>query len=292
MYKRSLHFALSLLFCLACALTGMRAWGQSAATSGTPVLHSPTPPSALAQRVQAGGVISPGRRVLALYYPWYQTLQYSHKWAHQDGVETANKRMVSHSHYPAQGPYDSADPAVIDRHLSEAEEAGIDTLVCSWWGPSDPTDHALRLLLMRAAKRSIKICILWEQCSSPSTEQSLSQELNYLVQTFSKQPAYLTVGGKPVIFAFDRVCHSADAATWADTFNGVNKRFPPGVLILGTGLLRTDLALWDGAYSLGAALSGQTPEQCARAQHESSQPAILLGKRLKSFIRRWHSARL
>ena len=282
MNKRYFHPALRLLLCAAWALIGTRAWGQNSAARAVPAPHSPSSSSALAQRLQAGGVKSPEKRVLALYYPWYQTLQYSYKWAHYDGVETANKRMNSHAHYPAQGPYDSNDPAVIDLHLAQAEGAGIDTLVCSWWGPNDPTDRALRLLLMRAAKRSVKICVLWKQLSAPSAPQSSLRDLTYLVQTFGKQPAYLRVEGKPVVFAFERVCRSASHAVWADALNAVNKRFPPGVLVVGDGSQQADMALWDGVYNLGtaAAMTGQTPQQCALAQHESGEATLLLCKRL------------
>ena len=59
---------------------------------------------------------------------------------------------MPHAHYPVGGPYDSADTKVIERHLSEAKAAGIDTLVCSWWGRQDPTDRAIRLLLQRAPR--------------------------------------------------------------------------------------------------------------------------------------------
>lgn len=232
--------------------------------------------------MEAAGAKTVEKRVLALYYPWYRTLQYSRKWAHQEGVEIANKRMTSHAHYPAQGPYDSSDPALIDRHLSQAEDAGIDTLVCSWWGPSDPTDRALRLLLMRAAKRNIKICVLWEQSGSAFMPQSPQRSLAYLLETFGRQPAYLRVNDKPVIFAFDRVCRSLPAPAWAEALNDANKRFPPGVLLLGDGQAQSDLLLWDGLYTLGTmpAMSGQAAPACAELLHRTVETPLLLAKRL------------
>ncbi len=49
------------------------------------------------------------KQVLALYYPWYRTPNHSNEWAHQEGVDTAHKRILSHAHYPVSGPYDSSD---------------------------------------------------------------------------------------------------------------------------------------------------------------------------------------
>lgn len=240
------------------------------------------PPSALSQRIRAAGASHVEKRVLALYYPWYSTLQYSHRWAHQDGVEPANKRMTSHAHYPAQGPYDSADPVVIERHLDMAEDAGIDTLVCSWWGPRDPTDHALRLLLMRAAKRKIKICVLWEHLGPAALPSSPDKDLTYLLETFGKQPAYLRVDSKPVVFAMDGVCRSLPRPVWAETLNDIGKRFAPGMLLIGSGAEQVDLVLWDGLYDLGnvTAAVAPSPQAFAERQHEETMPRILLSRRV------------
>ena len=275
--RRNIQFLCAgLLALLGLSLLLHTAQGQATAAKNTPA------PSPLALRMQNAGAAVPEKRVLALYYPWYRTLQYSRKWAHQEGVEIANKRMTSHAHYPAQGPYDSSDPALIDRHLNQAEDAGIDTLVCSWWGPSDPTDRALRLLLLRAAKRNIKICVLWEQAGSAFLPQSPQRDLTYLLETFGKQPAYLRVNDKPVIFAFDRVCRFLPPHAWAETLNDLNKRFPPGVLLLGDGQTQTDLLLWDGLYNMGTtlAMSGQAPPTCADLLHRSLETSLLLAKRL------------
>ncbi len=239
--------------------------------------------NALASRMQTAGATDVGRRVLALYYPWYRTLQYSRIWSHHDGVDLNNKRINSHSHYPLNGPYDSNDPAVIDRHLEQAEAAGIDTLVCSWWGATDPTDRALRLLLLRAAKRNIKVCVLWEQVGRTSSIRTPASDLTYLLETFGKQPAYLRVNERPVVFAFDRVCRAYSGDVWASTLNDLKSRLAPGVLLIGTGQSQADLLLWDGLYDLGSTvqMSGRSPAECARLLLQQAEPTLLLSKPLK-----------
>lgn len=288
--RQAVAISLTMLVVLVTGTLTLNAQEQTAprVLRASPVLAPPktaapaSDSSALAQRLQTAGSAHVEKRVLALYYPWYQTLQYSHKWAHQDGVEMANKRMVSHTHFPSQGPYDSQDPALIDRHISQAEEAGIDTLVCSWWGPRDPTDHALRLLLMRAAKTKIKICVLWERLSAQSMPQTPETDLTYLVDTFGKQPAYLKVEGKAVIFALEPVCRSLRPEAWAELLNRFNKRSGQGVALMGSGREASDLLVWDGLYTLGlvATLGGRLAEQAAAEQGQESAARILLGRRL------------
>lgn len=235
-------------------MVGGAGWGQEGGgPTAPPTAEGGETVSPLGVRARMGGVRARERRVMALYYPWYQSMQYSHRWAHQDGVEPANHRMVSHAHYPSQGPYDSSDPAQIDRHLAMAEEAGIDTLVCSWWGQNDPTDHALRLLLMQAGKRRINICVFWEQLSQQAGRRSAEKDLTYLVETFGNQGAYLRVDGKPVVFAYERVCSGFPAEVWAQTLNDLDRRLAPGVLVLGDGQAPSDFCLWAGTYRLGTA---------------------------------------
>ena len=225
------------------------------------------------------------KRVMALYYPWYQTPQISHKWAHQTGVNTAHKRMTSHTHYPVQGPYDSSDPAAIDRHLHQAEQAGIDTLVCSWWGPKDATDSALRVLFARAAKTKIMICVLWEQPAQPANRQTLDKQFGYLLTAFGKQPAYLKVKGKPVVFLFDRVCRSVAAYRWPTIRSDVESRYALGALVIGDGTGTEHLKTWDGQFTLGAASfleGGQGPGVCARLQHDGYEAVLRKAREVQS----------
>lgn len=105
-------------------------------------------------------------KVMAFYYPWYGgPPEYRHwasatadpRFAHDPNRVTDSgsqypdgvRRDIASTNYPLLGPYDSADPAVIDRHLDWAERAGIDVLVSSWWGPDSLEDGGLGRLLDR-----------------------------------------------------------------------------------------------------------------------------------------------
>ena len=197
-------------------------------------------------------------------------------------METANKRMASHTHYPASGPYDSTDPKVIERHLNQAKEAGIDTLVCSWWGRQDPTDKAIRLLLERAPAHGLSVCIYWERLLPQPDKLAASADLAYLLQTFREKPGYLKINNKPVFFFYSGVCQSLPAPEWEVALSLTLTRFPTGFVPIGAGERLADALLWDGLHSLD--LVTPMPEQnaagSARILHERSEAANQLAHRL------------
>lgn len=223
------------------------------------------------------------RRVLALYYPWYRTPARGGNWAHQEGVNVAAKRIASHVHYPASGPYDSSDPAVIDRHLRQAKSAGIDALVCSWWGRNDPSDAAIRMLCQRAPAQGMEVAIQWERLSKSGDPGAAGAELAYLLDTFAAAPTYLRERGRPVLFAYSAVRTGLAPDQWATVLAEANRRRKNGVLVLadaGPQPQLADLVLWDGLYNLGGTLdlAGRSPEEAARLLQESSRASILLAR--------------
>lgn len=221
------------------------------------------------------------RHVMALYYPWYGTPKVSGAWSHQEGVDTAKKTMSDHAHYPVIGPYDSTDVAVIDRHLQEAHDAGIDTLVCSWWGPKDLTDKSIRLLLHRAAAHSMKICILWEHLSAPGGTDGASADLNYLLGTITKHPDYLRLNGKPVVFIYAGTAQGLNPDQWSTLLSHINAQDSGGVSLIGTAQSPGDTLLWDGFYDLNTnrSLAGLSLADCMKVQSESFHVPIGLARR-------------
>ena len=138
-----------------------------------------------------------------------------------------------------------------------------------WWGRKDATDSAVRLLLQRAAGTQIKICVLWEQPPNQAGTDALGSELTYLLETFGKQPAYLRVGDKPVVFVFNRVGRSVDEDGWGYVRQAAALRVPPGAFLLSDGVQLADSVAWSGYFLLGAAaplIDGQSPTVCAYAQ--------------------------
>ena len=252
--------------------------------TSTPTSVQAAPPSRpagdpLADRASVH-IPRPAKRVLALYYPWYGMPQRSGKWLHQDGVEADKKRMASHVHYPALGAYDSSDPATIEAHLRQAKEAGIDTLVCSWWGRQDPTDRAIRAVLKAAPEIGLTVSILWERIGGERTEDSATADLVYLLETFGKQTGYLREAGRPVFFALNGVCKAFSPEEWAGVLAEAGRRSAPGPLVIGEGGSQSDVLLWDGLNSLNYLLriAGRSPVVCAETHHDLNRPSFLLAR--------------
>lgn len=294
---------------------GLAALAQTAAGEGTPFRPVATWSGAglVFARFAPADARPPAavraKHVLALYYPWYGTPAFSGRWLHQEPDEVDPKKMDDHVHFPALGAYDSTDPAVVERHLSEAQAAGIDTLVCSWWGRGDRTDVAVRLLLRRAAARSLKVCVLWEKpgdadipmtkedgaggagrraaglapegTAKPVTKAANAQaDLTYLVDTLAKDPSYLRADGKPVIFLYPGTGQALTRQEWTAASRQAAAQAPPGVLLIGgeqftgNGQGSTEAPPWGGLYTLNTArsMAGAGLAECAQIQRETFRP--------------------
>ena len=128
------------------------------------------------------------RLVLAFYYNWFD----ENTWR-QDKVPD----------FPA-ALYVSRDRAAMARQIEQAQSAGIDAFVVSWYGPrteNNQTETNLRMLLDEAAVRNFRIAIDFEtQGPFFGSSGDVTQALRSLLATHANHPAYLRVDGRPVIF--------------------------------------------------------------------------------------------
>jgi hypothetical protein len=152
----------------------------------------------------------------AFYYGWFPETEH---WA---------------SHYtPAAGKYDSSDPAVVATQVRQAKSAGLNAFISSWWGQTTKTDSRLPLLLSTAAAQGFKVAPYYEKegFGNPS-DTELASDLDYLAAKAAASPAWLRVGGRPVLFVYnadDTNCAVTDR--WAGANRGrfyLNLKVMPG----------------------------------------------------------------
>ncbi len=111
--------------------------------------------------------------------------------------------------------YSSTDPAQVKRQISDMISRGIDGVVMVWYGPNNEIDRAAKLVMHEAETHpgftfAIMVdsgAIRWYSCPGCSPQQALTYDLQYVEQTYFPSPAYLRVGGRPVVTNFDVDLH-------------------------------------------------------------------------------------
>ncbi len=107
--------------------------------------------------------------------------------------------------------YSSTDPAQVKRQIADMVSRGMDGVVMVWYGPNNAIDRAATLVMQEAEAHpgftfAIMVdngAIRWNSCSGCDPQRALVHDLQYVEQTFFPSPAYLRIGGRPVIGNFD-----------------------------------------------------------------------------------------
>jgi hypothetical protein len=158
----------------------------------------------------------------AFYYPWFPEA-----W-NQQGLNPF-------THYtPSLGFYDSSATDVIEQHIQSMEYGNIQAGIASWWGQGTPTD--LRFPALLSATDSLGSSLRWAIYYEPEgqgdpTVSQITDDLNYIRDTYASDPAYLRINGRFVVFVYaDPLdgCPMADRWQQANTVNAyvVLKVFP------------------------------------------------------------------
>jgi hypothetical protein len=174
--------------------------------------------------------------VWAFYYPWY----YRNQWFTSEVLTDS----------PLKGPHSSADPNIIDMHIRQAQSAGIDGFIVSWWGENDYTDQNLKVILDIAQKHDFKITIYFESLGGegPRSERELQEMFLSFFQNYGNDERYYRIDGEPVIFVW--AVDSHPPSVWESVLEAVRREGYSAVYIAETG--QPDyLDVFDGLHLYG-----------------------------------------
>jgi hypothetical protein len=173
---------------------------------------APAPPGTLPP---APGPLAPGPVAFpvraAFYYPWF-----AEAWR-QNGIEPFT------SYHPSLGFYASADDAVRDAHLRALRHARIDAGIYSWWGQGSKEDARFDGMLARTnATGGTPRWALYHEREGNGPDPSaaaIASDLDHIRARYTADPAYLAIGGRPVIFVY---ADAGDGCAMADRWRQAN----------------------------------------------------------------------
>jgi len=234
-------------FALALVLLGASAAGAAASGADVPAL--------VRERASLDYRDTP-RRVMAFYYPWYGLADGpggKGRNVHWGRIDAEKKDIEASTHYPAIGAYDSHDPDLIARHCRWAKEAGIDTLIISWWGHDRYADKAVPLILDACKAHGLSATLYYENCQNPKSPNNTARDLARIVKRYGSHPAYLRAEGKPVIFIYVRALQQLGLTDWLRTAALANERVEGGVALIGDNLSFGAANVFDGIHTYNTA---------------------------------------
>ena len=183
--------------------------------------------------------------VLADMYPWFHSPYGPSGYSDWSNSTDGNATSASCPYWPIFGAYDSWDLGLTDAQILLAKQAGIDGFLCSWDDSSGMTG-SLDRLMTEAASLGFKIGIYYEDNRTPAMNATqIENELIYYVNRYSGSPAFLTAGGRPVIFCY--VSAGLTPAQWQTVRAGVEASVGRIFLVLDCGSYHPEFApVFDG----------------------------------------------
>jgi glycoprotein endo-alpha-1,2-mannosidase len=93
------------------------------------------------------------------YYPWYSTPTRDGYWAHWYVHGEDGQPVLSTPYFPARGLYSSSNAKIVAAQMREIAEAGIRTVIVSWWGFGSPEDLRLPLVASAARQLGLRVAV-------------------------------------------------------------------------------------------------------------------------------------
>ncbi|MDW8381482.1 MAG: glycoside hydrolase family 71/99-like protein [Verrucomicrobiota bacterium] len=191
---------------------------------------------------------------MAHYMPWYTAPPVSRQWGWHWTMNRfdpevwvgEDRRQIASWYYPLIGPYDSADPVVLEYHVLLMKLGGIDGVFADWYGTDEYLDYAriherARLLFEWTRRAGLWFCLCYEDRSiarmiqggylaSAAAVQHARQTLRTAETLFFQEPGYLRWQHRPVLLNFGPMYFTGDQ--WPVIFAGLRTSNQPAFFTL------------------------------------------------------------
>ena len=186
---------------------------------------------------------TPGVKPIFVYYmPWFAAKPYGTNWGWHwtmdhfdpDTRNAVGQRQIASWYYPLIGPYDSADPAVLEYHVLLMKLAGIDGVIVDWYGSTEDYDYgannrATARLFTFTRKAGLKFAICYEDQTVQHLISSgrlidseairhAQQEMLYLQTNYFGDPSYFRINGQPLLQNFGPQ-YFQSSSNWDEIFS-------------------------------------------------------------------------
>jgi hypothetical protein len=194
----------------------------------------------------AGGSAAVGvqpKTVMVHYMPWFVSQPFSGSWGWHWTMNHFNPNLTNSTngeqeiaswYYPLIGPYDSADPAVLEYHVLLMKLAGIDGVIVDWYGMDNFNDYAVNnTRTLDLFNYTRKAGLAFSLCYEDATIQTeitggfitasnaiphARQTMLYAQTNFFNDPSYLRLKTSPVLLDFGPQYFCSSAA-WVSNFS-------------------------------------------------------------------------
>ncbi len=155
-------------------------------------------PKPIATRCEVGAISFPGWR--------------EHSW---DRI-----RNFTPERKPLLGWYDEGNPEAVDWQIKWLVENGMSYLIVDWFPRKDVTgrfhirlNHWFEAFRKARYRRFLKLAVLWENEMKGHDAAFVEQTARYLADELFSMPEYYHIGGKPVVYVWNRRRLNADLAS-------------------------------------------------------------------------------
>lgn len=185
---------------------------------------------------------STNKPLIAHYMPWYVARHYSGSWGwhwtmnhyNPDTFNGAGQRNVASWYYPLIGPYDSADPVVLEYHVLLMKLGGLDGVVADWYGQENYLDYGTinqrTLALLDYTRRAgLKFALCYEDRTvqqkisdgylyASNAVANAQQTMLYAQTNYFSAANYLQFSNRPVLLNFGPT-YFKNNSQWASIFS-------------------------------------------------------------------------